>query len=381
MDPSNIFELIKLSLWGEGSPTVSADDYEEMKSQAIAALPASVLSSLSLPHDLMDEWRRTILQRVSANLQYRYVQEHLPIDVPYVILKGTSAAQYYPHPEYRAMGDIDIMPRREDYERACEIMLEDGWRETTDRSDRERGRHRTFARQNNIVEIHAFFASMTDLQKARTFDDYIVNNITDSHILPDLINGLVLVEHVSQHMEQGIGLRQIIDWMMFVDRCIRDENWPQFETMAIQTGLWKLAVTLTRMCEIYLGLPIHKWCNGVDEQLCRDLMQYVMKCGNFGSKMNHLEALSISRMYRLQHPIATVKELQRRGCESWKAAKYPLLRPFAWIWEGMQLIRKTPRVLYGYQNSRRMNTLFKALGIRRANDGLVFYQEGHYFKR
>lgn len=381
MNHINVFELIKLSLWGEGHPTVDATVYQEMKSQAIAALPATVLSSFNLPQELMAEWRSVILQQISFYVRYHYVQEHLPLDVPYVVLKGTSAAQYYPHPEYRTMGDIDIMTQREDYERACETMLKNGWCDMTSRSGQERGRHRAFARQGVTVEIHAFFASMNDTQKARAFDDLIVNNITENHVLPDLINGLVLIEHVNQHMEQGIGLRQIIDWMMFVNRCIRDDNWQQFEMMAIQTGLRELVVITTRMCEMYLGLPTHEWCSGVNEQLCRDLMEYIVKCGDFGIKLNQSEVLSINRMYRLRHPIATIKDLQRRGCESWKAAKYPLLRPFAWIWEGRQLLLETPSVIEGYRDSRKMNVLFKALGIRRETDGLVFYQEGHYFKQ
>lgn len=381
MEPTNTFELIKLSLWDKGHPTVDVNVFQEMKSQALAALPTAVLSSINIPQELMDEWSNVILRQISYNVRYRYVQQHLPLDVPYVILKGTSAAQYYPHPEYRTMGDIDIMTQRGDYERACEIMLENGWCDTTSKSGQDRGRHRVFAHQGIIVEIHAFFASMNDTQKARAFDDLIVDNITDSHVLPDLVNGLVLIEHVNQHMEQGIGLRQIIDWMMFVNRCIRDDNWVQFEMMATQTGLRELAIITTRMCEIYLGLPTHEWCSCADERLCRDLLEYVLKCGNFGIKLNELEVLSTNRMYRLRHPIDMIKDLQCRGCENWKAAKSPLLRPFAWIWEGRQLLLETPKAMEGYRNSRRMNALFKALGIRRAADGLVFYQEGRYFKR
>ena len=44
-----------------------------------------------------------------------------------VILKGTSAAQYYPYPEYRTMGDIDIMTRREDYDIACKQLMDNGY--------------------------------------------------------------------------------------------------------------------------------------------------------------------------------------------------------------------------------------------------------------
>ena len=380
MKNNNVFELIKLSLWGKGNPTVDLSVYQEMKNHAIVALPASVLSSLNLPPEVVSEWRKNIFQQIAYYDIYKYVQSNLPIDVPYVILKGTSAALYYPHPEYRSMGDIDIITRREDYDSSCEAMINNAWRETTSRIDKERGRHRSFEKKGIIVEIHAFFASMNDVKKAKALDDLIVCNITDNHILPDLINGLVLIDHVNQHMEEGIGLRQIIDWMMFVDKCLTDDKWNEFETMAEQTGLKKLAVTTTKMCELYLGLPTQKWCMDADDKLSRELMEYVMKCGNFGVKLNKADAFYVSRLHQLRHPITAIKDLQHKGCENLAIARNPILRPFAWIVEGMRHICKTPIIMKKYRKARRTNALFKSLGVSRFTDGLVSYEDGRYFK-
>ncbi len=381
MRQNDIFELIKLSLWGKGNPTVDRSVYQEMMDQAIAALPAPVLSSLNLPQELMREWRNTIFQQITFYEHYKYIQSKLPIDVPYVILKGTSAAQYYPYPEYRAMGDIDIISRREDYVSSCEAMLKNGWIETTSEIDQKRGRHRSFTKKGFDVEIHAFFASMNDVKKAKTFDDIINDNITENHILPDLINGLVLIDHVNQHIEEGIGLRQIIDWMMFVDKCLTEDQWTEFEKMASQTGLKELAVTATRMCEMYLGLPAHEWSKSADEKLSRDLMEYIIKCGNFGVKLSQEDTLYVSSLYQLRHPIALIKDLQQKGCESLSIAKNPILRPFVWIAEGVRRVCKMPDKFGRYRNARRTNALFKSLGVSRQADGLVFYKDGQYYKQ
>ncbi len=381
MKQINVFELIKLSLWGEGKPTVDYSVYQEMKSQAIAALPASVLSSFNLSPALMNEWRSTIYQQIVFFENNIYVQSHLPIDVPYAILKGSSAAQYYPHPEYRTMGDIDIITRREDHISCCESLLKNGWLETTSEYDLERGRHRSFEKENIIVEVHAFFASMNEVEKAKALDDIIIGNITDSHILPDLVNGLVLIDHVNQHMEEGIGLRQIIDWMMFVDKCLTDDKWAEFEIMAVRTGLKELAVTTTRMCELYLGLPTHKWCMDVDEKVSRNLMEYVMKCGNFGAKLNPTDTFYVNGLYQLRHPFMVIRGLQEKGRENLVVAKNPILRPFAWILEGGRRIAKMPNLLGKYQNAKKINILFKSLGVARSTEGLVFYKNGQYYKK
>ena len=333
MKQNDVFELIKLSLWGEGNPTVDLSVYQEMKNQAIAALPAPVLSSLDLPPELMKEWRNVVFQQIAMCTNYLFIQTHLPIDVPYVILKGSSAAQYYPYPEYRALGDIDIITRREDYDSSCETMLKNGWSETTSRAELERGRHRSFTKAGTIVEIHAFFASMNDVKKAKAFDDLVISNITENHILPDLINGLVLLDHVNQHMEHGIGLKQIIDWMMFVDKCLADDNWNTFERLVAQTGLKELAIT------------------------------------------------TISGLYQLRHPIMTIKELQQKGLENASIKRNPILRPFAWITEGWRRIIKTPDKLEKYRYARRTNALFMSLGVSRSADGLVLYEDGRYFKK
>ena len=378
----NLFEMIKLSLWGKGDPTITVSLFEEMELHTISALPGSALAMLDVPPELRKRWKKTILLQIAYNVGMESIQACLPIQVPYAILKGTAAAQYYPHPEYRTQGDIDIMTKREDFERACRELTEAGWTETTNRTDLERGRHRTFQKGNILVENHVFFASMNDPVKAKTFDDLILDNITESHILPDLINGLVLIDHVNQHLEEGIGLRQIIDWMMFTDRCLKDDgDWYRFEKLAKQTGLRTLAVTTTRMCEMYLGLSPHIWSAQADEKLCANLMDYVMESGNFGNKKDKEAELAIVRMNRLRHPVKALKELQKIGQENWNAGRKPFLRHFAWVWQGFRFIKGTSGYMNGYRQARRLSDMFNALGVKRTEDGLVYYIDGEYVKK
>ena len=94
----------------------------------------------------------------------------------------------------------------------------------------------------------------------------------------------MILEHISQHLENGLGLRQIIDWMMFVHKCLPDENWPEFQVLASNIGMETLAIVMTRMCELHLGLPERMWCKSADNELCGQLMDYILACGNFGEK-------------------------------------------------------------------------------------------------
>ena len=100
MNKEKLTDLIRLSSWGTGTVVADRDIYEEMKQQTIAVLPADCLSSLGLSHELLHEWKKHILEQLVLYDHYLHEQTNLPISVPYIVLKGTAAAQYYPHPEY-----------------------------------------------------------------------------------------------------------------------------------------------------------------------------------------------------------------------------------------------------------------------------------------
>ena len=376
-----MLSVIRLSLWNTGSASADELIYEEMRKHALIALPANVLSSIKMPAELREKWGKDIYQQIRYYCNYVYLQNALPITVPYVILKGTSAAQYYPYPKFRSMGDIDIITKRDGYESACRQLIESGFTESTSLADKERGRHRSFVKNKYTVEVHAFFASMNDMDKARYFDDLIINNINDSHVLPDMVNGLVLIEHINQHIEEGLGLRQIIDWMMFVDKCLPDIKWIEFEEYAQKSGLKTLAVTITRMCEMYLGLNKHMWCASADEELCTALMDYILTCGNFGTKISVEQKTAVSRAIELNHPIRLIRELQTRGENNWKAASNPVIRPLAWMWQGLQFFKNTQGVIEQYRRANRLDAMFDKLGVKRSRDGIVYYKDGEYYKK
>ncbi len=383
MDKEMMLGLIKLSLWGKGTTIADQDTYEEMKQQAVASLLGPYLLSLKIPNDLRQEWKAFIFEQYLFGTQCNYMQSILPITVPYVILKGTSVAKYYPYPDYRMMGDIDIMTRREDLETACEQLVEDGYC-----VEKSQNREISLAKNTIVVELHKRFATLNDPIKAKRLDDLIIENINPSHVLPDPINGLVVLEHISQHMEGGLGLRQIIDWMMFVDKCLPDEEWPEFQKLANEIGLEQLAVVTTRMCELYLGLSHREWCAGAKDTLCEQLMDYVMLCGNFGNKKTSDSDISKNAFAVASTPKAAFKLLQKQGLTNWKAAqKYKALRPFAWIYQGFRYAVKglkrekaISKIKAEYLAAMKRKEMFDALGISTVAKGPIVYKDGEYVK-
>ena len=377
--------VIKKALWNTGPAHADEATFEEMRNHAIAGLAAPVLSELSLTPELAKAWEKEALRTIANNYRCLYIQNGLPVDVPYAVLKGTSAAQYYPHPDCRQMGDIDIMTSHEDFERACSLLKENGYQ---DENDKYIGpiRHREYSKNNVEIEVHLYYAYRNDPEEARILDDLIIENIREDHTLPDIINGLTLIEHINFHMEYGLGLRQIIDWMLFVDRCLPDEKWPEFRELARKTGHEKLAEITTRMCEIYLGLPEHRWCAGADPEVCEKLFAFLLSCGNFGVKLEQESKASTRFLTNIRSIPGVMRYLQKQGTLSWKAVqKYRVLRPFAWAHQAMRYLTKgisrdgtLGKLKKEYEESKERNELFDALGVTREQKGLVVFHDGRY---
>lgn len=371
-------EFIKAAVWEMPAGSTDWEIYNRCREHGIQALAAPILKDTSMPDDLRKRWKEDIQRHILRYARYTYLLSQLPVTVPYVILKGLSAARYYSSPEYRSLGDIDIMTLREDMQAACDSLLENGYREIIEPNHR----HREFVKDGFIVEVHISYAWVDDIDQARNIDNLILENIVKSHehTLPDLENGLVLLEHINHHLESGLGLRQIIDWMMFVHRCLPDEKWPEFRKLAEQVGLESLAVNAARMCELYLGLPEHNWSKSADEKVCEYLMDYVLTSGNFGRQIEYEDRRAVARGEWLQHPAALLRELQRRGVKKWEKADNPLARPFAWVWEGIRLAGGNDGLVKGLQDSKRRDMMFEALGIKRRKNGMVVYKDGEYVK-
>ncbi len=387
-DTTNILGLLKASLFDAPVPAADESSLRELKVHGVAALTAPILKRLDLPEELYHDWEKTILSQVGYYCRYMNVQKTLPVTVPYIILKGTSAAQYYPHPEYRGLGDIDIMTSHEDYPLACDELLKNGFRETTSLLKKGHERHREFEKNNFEIEVHAFYGYRNHPEETKYLDDLIISHITPDHVLPDLVNGLTLLEHLNHHMEEGIGLRHVVDWMMFVNRYLTDDRWPEFRAHAQKTGHEQLALYATRMCEMYLGLPARTWCAEADEGICEQLMEYVIASGNFGMKQESDKRARMHFLYSAQMPQGMLGLLKKRGIENWDAAqRHPFLKRFAGIRQigrcvvlGLKSKDGIRNLISDFKDSERKNRLFDTLGVAREQKGIVLYIDGKYMQ-
>ena len=335
-----IFNAIKDSLW---SNTISAKPLTsavraELRNQTVEGLtlrayPDSTLNLVQTTH--------FIQMLYTQNEAVKLLNDN---NIPVVVIKGVAAGTYYPDPSLRTYGDIDLLIKPENYHYSIQLFNDNGWIQEGEIGDN----HTAFHRDGWTLELHQKIPGLEKVKEGPFILDYIRSGLEDIKqgcvdesgqsfpMLPWKQNGLELIWHFREHLYNGIGLRHAIDWMMFVNQCLSDTSFPELGPILEQVGLLKLAKTVAHMCQMYLGLDESiTWCKDASDDLCEELMTFIMSQGNFGVKRQDDKAVKVLSEYRT--PILFLKGMQKKGLSDWVLCqRYKFLRPFAWIYSAVE---------------------------------------------
>lgn len=209
--------------------------------------------------------------------------------VPCAVLKGTSVAYLYSHPELRTIGDIDILVDEENLDEACRALQADGFAPSYTAE-----KHLCLQKGAVWVEMHRMVSVFPESEKGRftkqTMADalhHIQTAEIDSVRFPMLSGAyqiIALLAHMEQHLAtSGIGLRQVCDWAVTAHAL---RNCFDGETLALleRCGLLRFARIMTRLCERYLGLPPCSWITDASDALVDAMLADVLDGGNFQSQ-------------------------------------------------------------------------------------------------
>ena len=332
-----LLELLKANFF-DVSPIIPEDTnwesvYKAAKMQCIVPLISS-----RIPGEYKNEWLEVSFQSKAHFMQMIYEQNCLVSlfkdnEIPFVILKGTSAAIYYPIPSLRSFGDIDIYISEEYLITAQSLLEEKGYQFIkTDESEY------VYVKNGISIELHIKITGTyyKDIEKTiinglNNAVEYSINNCRFPG-LPSYENGISLLGHIMHHLKSyGIGLRQIIDWMMYVHNELDDCAWTNhFRSLAEEAGLDKLAINVTFMCKKWLGLPDDiTWCKSADEDVADQLLVRILNDGNFGCDRAPYENIRISIKNE-----GLFSHLQTSGIANWRLAqKHAVFKPFAWLYQ------------------------------------------------
>lgn len=379
-----VFRLIRKALLDPQVNIPTDCDWErvfaEVEAQRLSPLLLGALPETA-PEAVRARWENVAMAHAAHTMALLYEQEQVTrcletAHIPYAILKGSAAAVYYPQPDCRTMGDIDVLVSPEWFENALELLTSLGY--VRGGSEREGVRHVSLRRNGVELELHRRFS-----YDALDFERYLLDALPRAEraeingdsfaMLPRLANGLVLLGHIWEHLNSMLGLRQILDWMMYLNACMDRAFWEEeFCPVARELGLEKLAVTLTRLCERYFGLEQRFLPpDGESDALCERLLRKMLDDGNFGEKRRGSQNTETVTVLMRQQGLFPY--LQAAGLRHWEAARrHALLRPFAWLYQAFRLPvlwlrqRRSPDQLRSDMGRARHDAaLLQELGIKR----------------
>lgn len=371
-EKQQLFEILKHSLWEDKEQTagIPALIRKELRAQAVEGLTANMYPN-------QDDLRYLHAAQfiLMDQAQNEAIMQLKNVHIPVVVIKGTAAGMYYPQPQLRSYGDIDLLVQPEHYYEAVKVLCTGGWIK-----NEEIGHYHTaFKKNNQLIELHQCPPGLDDVKEGAFIRRFLLSGFSDIQqgtinqlecsfpMLPWQQNGLELIWHFREHLYNGIGLRHVIDWMMFVHCQLDDQAFVAYKPVLEQAGLLLMAKTVTRMCQIYLGLEeTITWCEDVDKSLCADLMAFILEQGNFGHKRKDDKISKVLSKYHT--PLSFLKGMQRRGLYSWDAVqKHRVLRPFAWLYvvvQGMKTFlsgSERNKLFEGLTASRNRRVLFDQL--------------------
>jgi hypothetical protein len=245
------------------------------------------------------------------------------------------------------MGDVDFFVARQDIENASEVLRQNGY----EVREMDNDHHVILDKGGVRFEMHYEPVGLPEgrdrdralaLFDTLTADSALVSNgITTCRCPSDFHHGLILLMHTQHHMlSEGIGLRHLCDWAVFVRRFEGDEFPRMFEDSLRSIGLWQFARLLSLTCARHLGIPRQSWVEGKEKgaAVADALLADIFAGGNFGIKdrQRRYEGVFIShhqndgkKRNRFSEGIRYLNSLAVRR---WPVmGRVPLLLPFAWI--------------------------------------------------
>jgi hypothetical protein len=272
--------------------------------------------------------------------------------IDYVAFKGVASARYYPDPILRTMGDTDILINRQDIKKV-DLLLKNIGYTTTDDMDKETGHVAYGKKEGNRVsriEVHFTLGGIPESKK-KIFDKYLSDLISTSVSLntpcgvcrvPDKFHhGIILLLHTAHHLiNEGVGLRHLCDWAVFVDTVSDKEITETFQKPLKELGLWEFARYFTALSVEFLGAEPKNWTGEVDKDYLNDLISDIFSGGNFGTKdtdrytqikyISNRNDRTIDNKNPVLQVFLTLKEKTKREVKFVK--EHPILLPFGIIY-------------------------------------------------
>ena len=276
-----LFSILKSALWG--APVEIPEGFSQWsailklaKTQTLTGLVGDVMLTRSeiresLPPSIVAKLQSIPLTYIGMHRQMNaalqvLVQTLRQNDIDQFLLKGQGLAKYYPIPELRQCGDIDIYVGEENYEKAYDALVQIV-SSIDDKSNIWDLMHFHASVGSVIIEVHHRADKMYSRKKENIYKKYMIAGLSqgcssircgdvDVMTPEDTYNALYIFVHIWRHFSaSGVGLRQFCDWACFLHSNSDRLDLPYLRGMLQELGLLKPWQVFGCFLVKSLGLP------------------------------------------------------------------------------------------------------------------------------
>lgn len=307
-----LFSLLRTAMWGT-RPEIPEGfaDWAKVaklaKSQSVLGVAGDVmLSDERISSAMSPELKAKIKTFIMANMMThgklnsvlgRVVNELSAAGIPSVLLKGQGLAQYYPKPELRQCGDIDLYIGQKKYDASYDVLKPLADR-IDDRKALEVGKHYDLHIGQVAVEIHRYTDTYPTARLDRIYQDVSHKGLKDGLVTmeisgsrintpSDLYNAFYVFSHLFHHfLINGLGARHLTDWMLFLRE--RGAHIDRADLKDILVSLDMLMPWQAFGCVLvtYLGMPAEEFpfYDASRQWMAEKIVRRILEEGNFGKE-------------------------------------------------------------------------------------------------
>ncbi len=274
--------------------------------------------------------------------QARQFVEALSVQgIDHIVMKGFVLRDFYPVPELRTFGDIDLVIRQSDREKTHQWMLQQGFQVKTDWEPVF-----SYKKEAEFYELHTRIMEVDVSDKAdyQAYFDVAWNHAREAaphcyEFTPEF-HFLYLLTHIAKHVVgSGAGIRMYLDVAVFLQHYGDSLDWAYVRRELDALALTEFAGTVLTLLETCFGISAPFDWKKTPGDILDHFLDFTMQGGIFGKEAQSSGTNSLKKESRTTGEVSRTGTLAKRLFPPAKAIqsrytyleKRPWLLPAAWV--------------------------------------------------
>ena len=311
------------------------DLYKLSRSHDLAHLVGDSLVKNGLIDENTEVGKRFVKER--ENAVFRVVKNDVEletitsvfdsVDIPYILLKGAIIRPLYPEIWMRTSCDIDVLVKREDLQKAMDVLEAQAFYKKGDIATHDAS---VYSSSGVHVELHYDLTDSDSKPEERELFNKVWELSKKSngarYEMPEDVSYAYFISHMAKHVRfGGCGIRSFIDLWLINNKT--EYNGEKRDETLKKCGLLKFAQCVENLSSM--------WIEGKGgDDLTSELAEYVLKGGVYGSFENRVQTQQALKKNKFSY-------LLSRIFLSYDVLKFrfPILHKYKWLFPFCQVAR------------------------------------------